>query len=100
MIEEETEESQDISTKREDEQLHNVIQVGSDESSECEDACPESNYEHRLQSPADKEISRLAEFVLINFPFEIGLGDLVYGESAVDVAIRLLREHYPFKDKK
>jgi hypothetical protein len=38
------------------------------------------------------EIDRLAEHLLLNYPGEIGKGDPVNGESAVDVAIRLLSE--------
>ena len=38
----------------------------------------------------NQEIDRLADFLLKNYPNEIGKGDFVHGESAVDVAIRLL----------
>lgn len=36
------------------------------------------------------EIDKLAGFILAHFADEIGAGDPVHGESAVDVAIRLL----------
>jgi len=39
---------------------------------------------------AEKEIERLAEFLAQHFPRELGMGNHVHGESAVDVAIRLL----------
>ena len=39
-----------------------------------------------------REVDRLAEFLLSKSPHEIGRGDFVNGESAVDVAIRLLNE--------
>ena len=39
---------------------------------------------------AKKEIGRLASFLLTNYLDELGKGDPVHGESAVDVAIRLL----------
>ena len=39
-----------------------------------------------------QEIERLSGFILKELPDEIGAGDLVHGESAVDVAIRLLEE--------
>ena len=38
----------------------------------------------------DKEIDRLAKYLIENFPNEIGEGDLGHGESVIDVAIRLL----------
>jgi len=38
----------------------------------------------------NKEIDRLADFLLKHYSDEIGKGDPVHGESAVDVAIRLL----------
>ena len=44
---------------------------------------------------AQKEIDRLAKFLVSNYADEIGKGNPREGESAVDVAIRLLR-----KDKK
>lgn len=37
------------------------------------------------------QIDKLAEFLLANYPDEIGAGDPVNGESAVEVAIRLLQ---------
>ena len=39
---------------------------------------------------AEQEIDRLATFLLTNYPDELGKGDPENGESAVDVAIRLL----------
>jgi DNA-directed RNA polymerase alpha subunit len=42
-----------------------------------------------MKSPADKEIDRLADFILTQFPDEPGSGGA--DESAVDVAIRLLK---------
>jgi hypothetical protein len=42
---------------------------------------------------AVSEIDRLAAFLLRWFPDEIGRGDPQNGESAVDVAIRLLHEN-------
>jgi hypothetical protein len=36
------------------------------------------------------EIDKLADFLISKYPEEIGKGDYLYGESAVDVAIRLL----------
>lgn len=41
---------------------------------------------------AHKEIDRLADFILKNMPKEIGKGNPRDGESAVDIAIRLLGE--------
>jgi len=41
-------------------------------------------------SLASNEIDRLANYLLKHFPHEIGRGDPIHGESAVDVAIRLL----------
>lgn len=38
----------------------------------------------------EEEIGRLADFFLKNYPDEIGVGDPANGESAVDMAIRLL----------
>jgi hypothetical protein len=38
----------------------------------------------------NNEIDRLAQYLLINHPDEIGKGNPVHGESAVDIAIRLL----------
>jgi hypothetical protein len=43
-----------------------------------------------MVSQAKKEINRLADFLMKYFPRELGAGDRVHGESAVDVAIRLL----------
>jgi hypothetical protein len=43
-------------------------------------------------SQGHPEIDRLANFILANYSHEIGVGDPVNGESAVDVAIRLLSE--------
>lgn len=40
----------------------------------------------------NSEINRLAEFISLNYRDEIGKGDPVNGESAVDVAIRLLKK--------
>ena len=37
-----------------------------------------------------REIDRLASWILSCYPEEIGRGDPVHGESAVDVALRLL----------
>jgi len=39
---------------------------------------------------AKNEIQRLADFLLRRYPDEIGKGNPQSGESAVDVAIRLL----------
>lgn len=39
---------------------------------------------------AEEEIGRLADFFLKNYPDDIGVGDPAHGESAVDMAIRLL----------
>ena len=36
------------------------------------------------------EIDRLANYLLTTWSSEIGVGDPIHGESAVDVAIRLL----------
>lgn len=36
------------------------------------------------------QIGRLADYLMSHFPDEIGAGDPVHGEGAVDVAIRLL----------
>ncbi len=41
----------------------------------------------------NKEIDRLAKYLMENFPNEIGEGDHVHGGSAVDVAIRLLDKY-------
>ena len=41
-------------------------------------------------SQAKREIDRLANFLLKEYPDEPGKGNPVHGESAVDVAIRLL----------
>ncbi len=38
------------------------------------------------------EIDRLAAFMLEYYPHEMGVGDPVHGESAVDMAIRLLSD--------
>lgn len=38
----------------------------------------------------EREIDRLSDFLLKNYPHQIGRGNLKEGESAVDVAIRLL----------
>lgn len=38
------------------------------------------------------EIDRLAKWILANCPEEIGKGNPITGESAVDVAIRMMRE--------
>lgn len=50
----------------------------------------------RAQEPqptqAEKEIDRLATFLWTHYQYEIGRGDFTHGESAVDVAIRLLTE--------
>ncbi|MDQ3816288.1 MAG: hypothetical protein M3362_01190 [Acidobacteriota bacterium] len=40
---------------------------------------------------ADQEINRLADFLMAKYPAEIGKGNPEVGESAVDVAIRLLQ---------
>lgn len=40
----------------------------------------------------DPEIGRLAEFLMKYYPDTLGEGDPIHGESAVDVAIRLLSE--------
>jgi len=48
-----------------------------------------------------KEIDRLSSFILKNYPEEIGRGNFSGGESAVDVAIRLLKKlqvHEAFKE--
>lgn len=44
-------------------------------------------------TPLEKQIETLADYLLTNFPFEIGR----YGQSegAVEVAIRLLKEYQP-----
>jgi len=49
-----------------------------------------------------KEIDRLAKFILRHLDYEIGRGNLQNGESAVDIAIRLMSyckvpEHRLFK---
>ncbi len=46
----------------------------------------------------NKEIDRLAKYLMENFPNEIGEGDHVHGGSAVDVAIRLLDKYKIIKD--
>jgi len=42
---------------------------------------------------AKSEIERLASFILKYYSDEIGKGDFQHGESAVDVAIRLMTRH-------
>lgn len=46
--------------------------------------------EESLRTQAEEEIGRLADFFLKNYSDEIGVGDPAHGESAVDMAIRLL----------
>lgn len=41
----------------------------------------------------EAELDRLADFILQEFPYEIGMGNMREGESAVDVAVRLLGDH-------
>jgi len=38
------------------------------------------------------EIKRLANYLMANYPSEIGREDLAHGESAVDVSIRLFQQ--------
>jgi hypothetical protein len=38
-----------------------------------------------------EEVDRLADYLMEAWPHEIGQGDPAHGESAVDVAIRLLK---------
>jgi hypothetical protein len=47
---------------------------------------------------ANKEIDRLAKYLMENYPNEIDKGDPVHSESAVDVAIRLLDRFKIIKD--
>lgn len=47
------------------------------------------------QDAAVREIRRLADWILANRPDEIGAGDLQNGESAVDIAIRLMAASLP-----
>lgn len=44
------------------------------------------------------EIDRLAAFILRYYPHEIGVGNFQHGESAVDVAIRLLSKEEEKED--
>lgn len=46
--------------------------------------------EDETMTQAEKEIDKLADFLMQHYPRELGLGNLAHGESAVDVAIRLL----------
>lgn len=46
----------------------------------------------------DSETERLANFLLQNYSNEIGKGNLFIGESAADVAIRLLKKSKHFGD--
>jgi len=46
----------------------------------------------------NKEIDRLAKYLMENFPNEIDKGDPVHNESAIDVAIRLLGRLKIIKD--
>ena len=47
-----------------------------------------------------KEIDRLADFLMENYQAEIGKGDPINGESAVNVAIRLLQQRSPTPNTK
>ena len=51
---------------------------------------PESQKWEIDEEQCAKEIDRLASFILKELSHELGKGDSVNGESAVDVAIRLL----------
>jgi len=44
-----------------------------------------------MSSHAEKELARLSSYLLAHWHEEIGAGNRVHGETAVDVAIRLLR---------
>lgn len=46
----------------------------------------------------NKEIDRLAKYLMEIFPNDIGEGDHAHGGSAVDVAIRLLDKYKIIKD--
>lgn len=48
--------------------------------------------EQEVLTACRSEIDRLADFILEKMPEEIGKGNPQQGESAVDVAIRLLSE--------
>ena len=44
------------------------------------------------------EIDYLSKWIYKNCPEEIGQGDSMYGESAVDISIRIMRHTYPPKN--
>ena len=46
-----------------------------------------------------QEISRLSNYILLEWDGEIGRGNFRTGESAVDVAIRLLKEFKSVRGK-
>lgn len=48
-----------------------------------------NKYYKKLKA-SKEEIERLSLWILNNIPEEIGVGDPIKGESAVDVAIRIL----------
>jgi hypothetical protein len=89
---------QDIQPEEEDSNLEAQINLKKTWQKEAEHWKKEEKYyreRYNVQLSENthrtKEIDRLADFLLQEFPDEIGLGDPVSGESAVDVAIRLLR---------
>lgn len=45
------------------------------------------------------EITRLSNYILLEWADEIGRGNFRTGESAVDIAIRLLKEFKSIRDK-
>jgi len=54
----------------------------------------ENEVETQRDKRCGKEIDKLAAWILKNIPEEIGKGNPKEGESAADVAIRLLDKHY------
>jgi len=48
--------------------------------------------EQELERSCKEQIDDLAKFIMRVCPDEIGVGDPVHGESAVEVAIRLIGE--------
>ena len=48
--------------------------------------------ESAIEQACTKEIERLGQFILNELSDEIGRGNPVNGESAVDIAIRLMKE--------
>jgi len=75
--------------------LHKPINSGNNERAlfgALTDLLPSDTGIHLAEvNPAESEIDRLANFILENMPEQIGKGNPQGGESAVDVAIRLLR---------